>query len=180
MRLTRGARFPVLSVLLFVFFLPPSLLGAEAETKVPAPAVSPSPFALTVTNNRVSLKAEGASLTEVVQEFGRQLGVEVKVSGGAEAQVTATFEDLTVEEAMERLKAATGVAYLLAYTQAEKNVEGRIARIELLQQGAGGMAMPPPLGVPVPTEEAALPTPEGADAPFGFEFDPSQYLQPGQ
>jgi type II secretory pathway component GspD/PulD (secretin) len=60
-------------------------------------------FVLTVKANLISLKAKDASLKEVLKEMGHRLKIEVVAEIPDAKTITAEFENLSPEEAVNRL-----------------------------------------------------------------------------
>jgi type II secretory pathway component GspD/PulD (secretin) len=146
------------------------LLADEAQPPSPAATEPQVAFVLTSHDQRVSLDAREASVKAIIEELGRQLHIEVKVSAGAEKTVQVAFAQLPVEEALERLKAAADIDYFIAYQKDVRTQAEKISRIEIVAKGTGTMAQPVKV---IPAEGQAE---DPAEAPFGFEFDPSKYL----
>jgi hypothetical protein len=152
---------------------PAALLAVDAQPSSPDATEPPPAFVLTSQDQQVSLEARDASVKAIMEELGRQLHIEVKVSVGAEKTVQVTFAQLSVEEVLERLKAAADIDYFIAYQKDVRTQAEKISRIEIVAKGTGAMAQPP---APVKVVPAEGQEEHPAEAPFGFEFDPSKYL----
>jgi type II secretory pathway component GspD/PulD (secretin) len=98
----------IISILLLIGFLAAGIpaaqiFGAESEGKPQGnPAAKPD-FVLTVKDNLISLKAKDASLKEVLEEMGRRMKIDVVASLPDNRKITAEFEKLSLEEAVNRL-----------------------------------------------------------------------------
>jgi hypothetical protein len=149
------------------------LLAVDAQPLSPEATEPQAAFVLTSQDQRVSLEARDASVKAIIEELGRQLHIEVKVSVGAEKTVQVAFEQLSVEEALERLKAVADIDYVIAYQKDAQTQAEKISRIEIVAKGTGTMARPP---APVKVVPAEGQEEHPAEAPSGFEFDPSKYL----
>src|SRR4051794_32259586 len=121
---------------------PPVLLAEDAQPLSPEASEPPAAFVLTSHDQRVSLDAREASVKAIIEELGRQLHIEVKVSVGVEKPVQITFTQLSVEEALERLKAVADIDYVIAYQKDAQTRAEKISRIEIVAKGTGAMAQP--------------------------------------
>jgi hypothetical protein len=93
--LWRVMLFSVLAVCL----LPVALWGEDASKDV----LAPQAFVLTVHENRLSLRAREASLTAILAQIGRELGIEVVTHIPADETITVTFDQLPVVDALKKL-----------------------------------------------------------------------------
>lgn len=75
-------------------------------------------YVITVKSNRISLKAMDASLKEIVEELGRKTNIDVVAAISASKKITAAFENLSIEEAVERL--STNYSYVMDSTKGQK------------------------------------------------------------
>ena len=167
---TTSRRAVCLAVGLVWLCSPAVLWAVDAQPSSPDATEPQAAFVLTSQDQRVSLEAREASVKAIIEELGRQLHIEVKVSEGAEKTVQVTFAQLSVEEALERLKAAADIDYFIAYQKDVRTQAEKISRIEIVAKGTETMAQP------VKVSPAAGQEEHPAEAPFGFEFDPSKYL----
>jgi hypothetical protein len=121
--------FNIVLLLVLSLLAPPGAFGAGTEISPKGKPAAKPDFVLTVNNNLISLKAEGASLKEILEEIGRRMKVDV-VTGISDTQkITAEFENLSIEEAVNRL--STNYSYVIDSTNGEK----KIAKIIVLEKG---------------------------------------------
>jgi hypothetical protein len=100
----------------------------EADKKATKPAAK-ADFVITVKNNLISLKAKDASLKEVLEEIGRKTKIDVVAGIPDTKKITAKFENLPIEEAVNRL--TTNYSYVMDST----NGETKIIKIIVLEKG---------------------------------------------
>jgi len=99
--------------------------GEEQSAGMTAPG-----FALSMRDNLLSAKIEGAPLWQVLAELSRA-GVKVSFEDlSSEEKVSATFEDLPLEEGIKRL--LQGKNHTLAYDQTASSAAQRVAEIRIL------------------------------------------------
>jgi hypothetical protein len=111
-------------------------------------------------------------VTAIVEELGRRLHIAVTVSDQVEKPVTVAFDKLSVEEALERLKAVADIDYFIAYRKVSPTRAEQITRIEVVAKGTGAMGQPPTPGTVTPAVSPAQGQEErGPGGSFGFEFD---------
>ena len=149
----------MLLALLPLGLLPATLWGGQASKE----RSSPPTFDLTVHEQRLSLRAREASLTAILAQIGRELGIDVVAHLPEDETITVAFDDLPVVEALKKL--STNYAYVVDTAKADN----RITKIVIFSKGE--TAPRPSASLPPDaqsTESSARP------APFRFEFDPSQ------
>jgi hypothetical protein len=149
----------MLLVLFPLGLLPATLWGGQASNE----RSSPQAFVLTVHEQRLSLRAREASLTAILTQIGRELGIDVVAHLPEDETITVAFDDLPVVEALKKL--STNYAYVVDTAKADN----RITKIVIFSKGE--TAPRPSASLPPDaqsTESSARP------APFRFEFDPSQ------
>ncbi len=182
MRAERGTLWWVIMLVVLpgCLLLPAVLWGGEASDDVP----SPQNFVLTVHEQRLSLRAREASLTAILAQLGRALGIDVVVQLPADETITVAFDQLPVDEALTQL--SPNYAYVMDTARGDK----RITKIIVLAKGDPTLqdSRTPP-AAPSPerpdTRESRpaaqrLREPAARPAPFKFEFDPSQAMQEGK
>jgi hypothetical protein len=156
----------IMGRLLVVVLLPCLVWAGEVRN----PTVPPTPtgaFRLTVDGSLVSLQAQEASLKALLEEFGRQMGIEVVVRLPREQTLTLAFDRLQVEEALERLRAYANIIYLKESTEAQ----APIRRIIAIPRQPGEQTGEPARSQRVEPSDTATSRP----APFQFTFDPAQH-----
>ncbi len=108
---------------------------------------------VTVTGERVSLRAVAAPLNEVLDQLARRTGMKVAYEGGQPRQpVTLTLESRTPAEAVMAVLEGQGINFGLRTDPSGARVE------RLLVAGGGG-------GPAAPTAGPGKPTPAGAPPP---------------
>jgi hypothetical protein len=149
------------------------LAAAQPMSPQAAPPLAPGTFRLTVTEHKVSLEAQEASMAAILADIGQRTGIPVVVYPGADARVTTHLSRVPLDEALKRL--APNIVILPA--QGVNTPPHRIAKVYVL---ATGQARPPEVEggtlshTETANEAAARP------APFQFTFDPSQPMPPSQ
>ena len=108
---------------------PARIFAAEAERILKGKPVTKVDFVLTVRDNLISLKAKDASLKEVLEEIGRRMKIDVIAGIPDATKITAEFENLSVEEAVNRL--STNYSYVMDSTTGQR----KITKIIVLEKG---------------------------------------------
>ena len=108
---------------------PAQILAGEAETNPKGKPATKADFVLTVKDNLISLKAKDALLKEVLEEIGRRMKIDVVAGIPDTKKITAEFENLSVEEAVNRL--STNYSYVMDSTNGER----KITKIIVLEKG---------------------------------------------
>ena len=166
----QGSFSPLLAVCLLsvVYFL--WVTPSVAESVSPATANPQTSKNLIVTTNDrlVSVKATEASLKDVIERVGQELGIEVEAQIGDQEKVTVEFQDLTLDQAMERLSGN------YAYT-----ADSDGAKISKLFIYPKGVAAPAGRSMAEVSKNSTA-RPDSSPGPFKFEFDPAEFLQQEQ
>lgn len=137
------------------------LLGvARAPFAAPTDTVAPAPVKQVVryANDRVSVTLEHAPLDAVLQELAKQSGADLIGATRDARELTMTFEDVSVQEALERMVGAQN--FTLKYDE-----KGELRSIEL-RGDKEALRRPPP--VPLSPDENRTPAKEYA---FWKAFD---------
>ena len=150
--------------LLSVCLLPAALWGGDASEDV----LAPQAFVLTAHDHRLSLRAREASLTAILAQIGRELGIEVVTHIPADETITVTFDQLPVVEALKKL--SPNYAYVVDTARGNS----RITKIIVLSKGEA--ATRPNASTPPEAQR----TDASRSQPFKFEFDPSKVRQEGK
>jgi hypothetical protein len=132
---------------------------------------------LEVNDNRLSLKAEQASVKAILGAIERQMQIEMVVRLRQDRHVTVAFSALPLQDALKRLG-------LSAATVIEKDRQDLAVRtkIVVLDQGVATSVSPPAGGSSRERESPSLkvdaaPTALTGAAPFKLEIDPSNASQ---
>ena len=159
-------------VWLLVIVLLPSLLWAGDAGIPPGLAPRPGAYLLTVDGPLVSLRAQEASLKTLLEDLGRQMGIEVVAHISRAQTLTLAFDRLSVEEALERFRDYANIVYVKDSPEAD----GKIRRVIAIPQQAGART-----GAPARSVREDPPNKESSRlAPFQFTFDPAQHEQKPQ
>ena len=148
-----------------------------------------TPFHVTMHEGMLSLQAQDASLKEIIQALGQQLGLETMVQIPDEARVTMAFDHLPIAEALQALRQHAIIAYVV---QDGGDVPGTITK--LFASPKGGWTAPATDAAqatdsranerPVGPERRVRELSPSEDAPhpraFRFDLDPSQVIPPGR
>jgi hypothetical protein len=108
---------------------PARILAAEAERIPKGKPAAKADFVLTVKDNLISLKAKDASLKGVLEEIGRRMKIDVIAGIPDTTKITAEFENLSVEAAVNRL--STNYSYVMDSTTGQR----KITKIIVLEKG---------------------------------------------
>jgi type II secretory pathway component GspD/PulD (secretin) len=108
---------------------PAQIFAGEAETNPKGKPPTKADFVLTVKDNLISLKAKDASLKEVLEEIGRKMKIDVVAGIPDTKKITAEFENLSIEEAVNRL--STNYSYVMDSTNGKR----KITKIIVLEKG---------------------------------------------
>src|SRR6266436_5032712 len=101
-----GLIMATISTLLLFGFPGPAatqIFAGEAQRDPKGKPATKADFVLTVKDNLISLKAKDASLKEVLEEIGGKMNIEVIAGIPDTKKITAEFENLSIEEAVNRL-----------------------------------------------------------------------------
>jgi hypothetical protein len=119
--------------ILIILFLPlfitsHDVSAAEADRSPKGKPGTKADFVLTVKDNLISLDAKNASLKEILEEIGRKMKIEVLAGIPDTKKITAEFENLSIEEAINKL--STNYSYAMDSTNGER----RITKIIVLEK----------------------------------------------
>lgn len=101
--------------------------GSEDSTAQSASAAKTDTYTLSVTDGRISLKADKAPFQQVARALESALGIEIETHVDDGATLTTVFSDLPLKEAVKRI--SENYAYVLD----EKN--GKVDKIVLYPRG---------------------------------------------
>jgi hypothetical protein len=154
--------------------------GGEADGSPKGNPAAKADFVLTVKDSLISLKANDASLKEVLEEIGRRMNIEVLALLPEQEKITTDFETLPLQEAIERL--IRNYPHLVVSQEGDR----RITRIVALQKSGDPVASKPatsrpdtkkdetPIKLESQMREQAVRKDSPQPEPFRFQFDPSQ------
>jgi hypothetical protein len=108
---------------------PTQILAGEADRSPGGKPAAKADFVMTITDNLISLQAKNASLKEILEEIGRRMKVDVVAGIPDTKKITAEFETLSIEEAVNRL--STNYSYVMDSTRGER----KITKIIVLENG---------------------------------------------
>src|SRR5262249_43086962 len=83
---------------------PAQIFAAETERIPKGKPATKADFVLTVKDYLISLKAKDASLKEILEEIGRRMKIDVIAGIPDTTKITAEFDNLSVEEAVNRFE----------------------------------------------------------------------------
>lgn len=169
-------RVGVLIVWLLAVLVPGARWGAEVAQPSPGSSAPPTDFILTGHEGLLSLRAQNASLKAIVEAIGQQCSITVEARIPADERITLTFEQLSLPEALTRLRPY--VSYLVL--EDATTAPGTIRHLMVVSKRLAGT----PSSRPTPDRDAVSPPepqPSGASTqapparpqPFRFEFDPT-------
>jgi hypothetical protein len=126
-------------------------------------------FLLSRQGDRFSLRAQQASLREIVETLGSMLSIDVVARIPWDIQITLDFAEISLEDALQRLRTFANFVYLKDSGQPA----GKITSILVIPiQGGDSVAQPMIRRGAERTSPTAV-QPE----PFKFEFDPSKLIE---
>jgi hypothetical protein len=170
-------------LLLLPMLRTPDTIAGEADRSSKGKLATKADFVLAVKDNLISLEAKNASLKEILEEIGRKMNIEVLALLPEQEKLTTEFENVPLEEAIERL--------LRNYPHLAVSQEGdrRITRIVALQKSGDLVPSTPvmketetkkqeiPVKLESPLKEQPVRKESPPPEPFKFQFDPTQYGQ---
>ncbi|MDD5556796.1 MAG: hypothetical protein PHN82_06040 [bacterium] len=123
------------------------LCAAWASPDLPLPP--PGRFELEYTEGRVSVRANEASVEEILRDLSAKSGITFNQYTGKSARVTLEMTDAGVEQLLDRL--------LASYATRSRRVDGvvRISAVTVMESG-----VPAPLPPEPPPEQPPEPTPQ--------------------
>jgi hypothetical protein len=130
----------------------------------PAPPKPVSKVEVEYTDGRLRIRADHASLAEVLGEVQRQTGTDIPIPpGAAQEQIVAVIGPAPIREALVSLLNGSHFNFIMVDSEREP---GKLKSVILTYRGAGGLSQPS-MGSPAP------PTAEGDPVP-----EPMQEVQP--
>jgi hypothetical protein len=136
-----------------------------------------------ISEGRLSLTAQNASLKGVFEAIGRQLAIEVVTRIPADERITLAFEQLSLTEVLMRLRPYVNYVVLEDAAKAP----GTIRQLIVISKRVAGI---PSHQTPPDSKGLVLPAPSQSDGatpgapvrpkPFTFEFDPAAVGEHGR
>jgi biopolymer transport protein ExbD len=139
-------------------------------------------FQVQVTDDdRLSLNADGAPLTQILREIARQARITIDSNIDPGEKITTRLDRVPLEDGVKRLARNVSVFY----AQDSETHRRRIARIVVLAEGkpvTGGIKTAAPQEKPKEpsTQPAKENKPQQRPEPFKFQFDPTKSPGTGQ
>jgi len=112
----------------FLFLLFLTLVPPQAQC-----ATSPNVH-YDAAKNQLSVRAENASLTDILSLLALQTGIKISMPPAAETKLDLDFSALPLETGLKRLLNSAGVSHLLLYGQGANNAAG-ILSLKILPSG---------------------------------------------
>jgi len=154
---------------LLLWLFPLLLSAAEKNSTAAGETKQGTDFILTRHGDRFSLRAQQASLREIVETLGSMLAIDVVARIPWDIQITLEFAELSLEDALQRFRTFANFAYI----KDTSRPASKITRIMVIPiQGRERVAQPTVRRGGGPTSPASA-----QPAPFKFEFDPSKRLE---
>lgn len=162
---------PVLAIML-LFPLLDGLAVAQSTKKTSPAGQRQGTFEVKVNQDRLSVQAVDAPLSQVLQEIARQAKITIESNIGPEEKITNRLDRVPLEDGIRQL--AKNVSFV--YAQDAKSNSRRIARVIVLSE-TRGVSAPKISPQPEKSNQAAekpakATTPPQQPEPFKFEFDP--------
>jgi hypothetical protein len=142
------------------------LSGAEKDYTAAGEAKHGTDFILTRQGDRFSLRAQQASLRDIVETLGSMLAIDVVARMPWDIQITLDFADLSLEDALQQLRTFVNIVYI----KDTRQPAGKITRIIMIPIHGGDRIAQPMV------HRGAVHTSTQSE-PFKFEFDPSKLTE---
>lgn len=123
--------FGLIIILLPLLIIPTILSGGEADKNPERIPEIQADYVLMVKKNHISLKANDASLKDILEEIGRRMKIDVIANITREQKITIELDMMYLGDALKRFK--TNYAYI---TISEKE-GGKITQIVVVPKDAG-------------------------------------------
>jgi hypothetical protein len=154
---------------ILICLFPLFLWGAEKDSTATRETRHGTDFVLTRHGDRFSLRAQQASLREIVETLGSMLAIDVVARIPWDIQITLDFADLSLEDALQQFRTFANFAYI----KDPSRPASKISRIMVIPiQGRERVAQPTARRGAEPTSPASA-----RPVPFKFEFDPSKPME---
>jgi hypothetical protein len=143
------------------------LLGSTMSGPAATDPSSTTPYELTITDDRVSLRVTDGSVVMLVEDLGRRLDFEVIAHGVSDARVTLDFEGIPIREALRTICKPVG------YVEVTDPSTGKTARLVLTPNETGATKRGAARRDPLPARRKPPPEPiEPADEQPADEGQP--------
>jgi len=152
-----------------LFITGTGVLADEVAQPVGSPKSDDQSFVVTTQQELITVKATNASLKDVIERIGHELGIDVDAQVGEEDKVTAAFDDLSLKAALKYLSGN--------YAYTTDTAGGKVSKIFLYPKGEDAQRG---LNVMNSNNEGATGRRAGSAEPFKFEFDPRGFMKEGQ
>jgi hypothetical protein len=160
-------RISVCWILIWLF--PLLLSGAEKEYTAVGETKHGTDFVLTRQGDRFSLRAQQASLRDIVETLGSMLPIDVVARIPWDIKITLDFADLSLEDSLQRLRTFANFVYI----KDTRQPAGTIIKIIVIPIQDGDRIARPTVRRGAEHTSPASAQPE----PFKFEFDPSKRME---
>ena len=160
-------RISVCWILIWLF--PLLLSGAEKEYTAAGETNHGTDFVLTRQGDRFSLRAQQASLRDIVETLGSMLAIDVVARIPWDIKITLDFAALSLEDSLQRLRTFANVVYIKDTRQSA----GKITKIIVIPIQDGDRIAQPTVRSGAEHTSPISAQPE----PFKFEFDPSKLME---
>ena len=117
----------VLPVLILIVSLPVFCKAQIAKEKQGlADNLKEASFQLSISNGLVSLQAREADLSRILEEISRKTGVEIVMGAPTHRNISASFHNLPLDAALERITNSRGIVF----SRTKGGDEYRIKRVK--------------------------------------------------
>ncbi len=158
-------------MIITLIIIPAALVEGKADGSTEEKLENISDFELTVKDGLISLKTKDASLREIIEEIGKSMKIKVVGAIPDEERISAEFDKLSLEEALEKLSTNYGLL-----TDSEKE-EKKITKIIILPKGKEAALSSNIVDQSETMESDSEGNESERPEPFKFEFDPSAYIK---
>ncbi len=145
--------------------------GASTATEPVDAGVAPAGFELELKAGLVTIEARDAPLSEIVRAIGDHAGFEIILMDDIDIPLSASFQDLSVEDALERL--LQDADWVVTYGLPEQGTTNRVIT-RLLVFESTGAAVDAVLDAASPAEPGAAAGSLADDAGSAMSDDPEQ------
>jgi hypothetical protein len=160
-------RISVCWILIGLF--PLLLSGAEKDYTAAGETKHGADFVLIRQGDRFSLRAQQASLRDIVETLGSMLSIDVVARIPWDIKITLDFAGLSLEGALQRLRTFANIVYV----KDTGPPAGKITRIIVIPIQGGDTVAQPTVRTGIEHTSPTSAQPE----PFKFEFDPSKLME---
>ena len=153
--------FTRLSLFLFVSVLLGSTFPLDGALGASEPEAAKGPFVVELRGDRLTVRVKEIPLRMVLEAIGRHSGVEVAFAGPLEEKITASFDELPLDEGVKRFLGGRSYVFLYAAAGAGQPPSVVLSKVSVLGEGRPA-GHGPEQGPPKPGRPGASAQPDPA------------------